>query len=221
MQDVSFEGVTIKLDCDAVINKGTAQEIAARGGENHAWAQLNSKYYFKGTFDGQGHTISDVYMQLGTSAVRGMFGGVSGKAAIKNFTLENSYFGGPSANKHNLGCLIARVSEGADVTVSDVTVRNVLMQEKAGSLQYIGGFVGVVESGNKLTVTNCSFEGTIDFGTKGNGVGGFIGLAESGSTVNLNGCHSAAVINAASGSDTFIGAKADNANVTLTDCTTK
>ena len=150
-----------------------------------------------------------------------MFGGVSGNAVIKNFTLENCYFGGPSANKDYLGCLIAKVSGGADVTVSDVTIRNVLMQEKAGTLNSIGGFVGVVESGNKLTVTNCSFEGTIDFGTKGNGVGGFIGLAAAGSTVNLNGCSSLAVINAASGSDAFVGSKNASATVTLTACTTK
>ena len=221
VQQISFEGVTIKLDCDVIINQGTLEEIVARGGKNHAWAQLNSAYLFKGTFDGQGHTISGVYMQLGTSAVRGMFGGVSGNAVIKNFTLENCYFGGPSANKDYLGCLIAKVSGGADVTVSDVTIRNVLMQEKAGTLNSIGGFVGVVESGNKLTVTNCSFEGTIDFGTKGNGVGGFIGLAAAGSTVNLNGCSSLAVINAASGSDAFVGSKNASATVTLTACTTK
>jgi len=221
VQQISFEGVTIKLDCDVIINQGTLEEIVARGGKNHAWAQLNSAYLFKGTFDGQGHTISGVYMQLGTSAVRGMFGGVSGNAVIKNFTLENCYFGGPSADKDYLGCLIAKVSGSADVKVSNVTIRNALMQEKTGKLNSIGGFVGVVESGNKLTVTNCSFEGTIDFGTKGNGVGGFIGLAAAGSTVNLNGCSSLAVINAASGSDAFVGSKNASATVTLTACTTK
>ena len=58
-----YEGVTIKLDCDVILNPGTSEEIKARGAQNHAWKQLNSAYLFKGTFDGQGHTVSGLYSE--------------------------------------------------------------------------------------------------------------------------------------------------------------
>ncbi|MBQ8441347.1 MAG: PT domain-containing protein, partial [Clostridia bacterium] len=37
----TFEGVTIKLDCDVILNQGTVEEILASG-KKHAWKQLNS-----------------------------------------------------------------------------------------------------------------------------------------------------------------------------------
>ena len=218
-QQASFEGVTIKLGCDVTINKGTMEEIIARGGGNYAWAQLNSAYFFKGAFDGQGHTIRGLYMQLGSSAVRGMFGGVSGNAVIKNFTLENSFFGGPSQNKSTLGCIIAKVSSGANVTVSDITVKNTTMLEKMGTLSQIGGLVGVVETGCTLTVENCEFGGFIEFGTKGTRVGGIVGAAASSATVTLNGCTFSGSIQAVSEAGEYLGYEAGGSTVQITNCT--
>ncbi|MBQ8431615.1 MAG: hypothetical protein IJX28_01910 [Clostridia bacterium] len=203
-QQISFEGVTIKLGCDVTINQGTAEEIRARGTNNYDWAQLNSSYFFKGTFDGQGHTISGLYMQLTTAAVRGMFGGVSGNAVIKNFTLENSYFGGPSANKQVLGTLVAKVSSGANVTISNVTV-NSLMQEGDGTLYYIGGLVGNVEAGCTLTLENCEYKGAIQFPAKGTKIGGLVGAVQAGATLNLNGCRFSGSIQALSEAETLVG----------------
>ncbi len=220
-QKVTFEGVTIKLGCDMIINQGTLEEIIARGADNYAWKQLNSSYLFLGTFDGQGYTISGVYMQLTTSAVRGMFGGVSGNAVIKNFTLENYYIGGPSADKQTLGGLIARITGDANVTISNVNIRNTTMTEGTGALSRIGGFVGYVEGGSTLTMENCSFQGSLKFGTKGSQIGGFVGAALSGATVVLNNCNSQAAIEALSASGDFVGYEETGSTVTKTDCTTK
>ena len=99
------------------------EEIKAKGNGNYEWKEINSAHQFKGVFDGQGHVISGIYMQLGSSAVRGMFGGIGGNAEIKNFTMINSYFGGPTAaNKNSLGAIAAKVHKGGNVKISNVTV---------------------------------------------------------------------------------------------------
>ncbi len=217
-QQASFEGVTIKLGCDMTINQGTAEEILARGTQNYAWSQLNSAYFFKGTFDGQGHTISGIYMQLTTAAVRGMFGGVSGNAVIKNFKLVNSYFGGPSADKTVLGSLVAKVSAGANVTISNVTVES-LMKEGDGTLYIIGGLVGNVETGSTLTLENCEYKGSIQFSTKGSKIGGLVGGAQSGATVTMNGCTFSGSIQALAEAGEYLGYEAGGSTVQITNCT--
>jgi hypothetical protein len=217
-QKITFEGITIKLACDAVINEGTLEEIVARGTKkNIAWQGLHSKSLFMGTFDGQGHTIRGVYMQLTSSAYKGMFGSLSGNAVIKDLNLENCYFGGPSIDKTILGCLSPRITEGGKVTLSNIHVRNTLMSEGNGKLTNIGGFVGVVESGCSLTVENCSFEGDIKFGTKGSQVGGFVGRAEG--NVTLNGCQFGGSIDAVEAAGAMVGSQASYVTVTETDCT--
>ena len=218
-QKVTFDGITIKLGCDMIINDGAYEEFLARGEQNYAWSALDSKILFLGTFDGQGHTVKGVYMQLTSSGVRGMFGGVGDKAVIKNFTLENCYFGGPSVDKKTLGCLVAKVNTGATVVISNVDIYNVTMQQCDGSLSQIGGFVGLVEADAKLTISNCEFQGNINFGTKGTRVGGFVGAIAGGATVTMTNCVSKAVIQAAAVSDLFVGYTESSATVTKENCT--
>ena len=53
----TFEGITLKLGCDMVINQGTLEEIKARGSENYNWKDLHSKWSFKGVVDGNGNAL--------------------------------------------------------------------------------------------------------------------------------------------------------------------
>ena len=184
----TFEGITIKLGRDMIINEGTLEEIIARGSDNIAWRALNSSHLFKGTFDGQGHTISGVYLKLTTTGNRSMFGGVGGNAVIKNFKLENSYFIGPSVTgKENLACIVTKISgSDANVTLSDITVSSTLITEGGAGMGAVAGFVGTVDAG-KLTMNNCHFEGKIDFVTAAH-VGGLIGKIKATATVELNNC---------------------------------
>ena len=221
VQKITFEGVTVKLACDVVINKGTAEEMASRGKGNISWSAINSKNFFMGTFDGQGHTVYGVYMQLTDSALKGMFGSLSGNATIKNLTLENCYFGGTSVDKTILGCLSPRVTNGGKVTISNVHIKNALMKEGAGAMTDVGGFVGVVETGCSLTMENCSFSGNIKFGTKGSKLGGFVGEVKASGTVTLNNCSVDANIEAVESYGAFVGLQAATATVNKNDCTPK
>ena len=184
----TYEGITVKLDCDVIFNPGTSEEIKAKGAGNYAWKPLHSKHLFKGTFDGQGHTISGIYMQLSSSAVKGTFGGVGGNATLKNFNLINAYFGGPSvAGKSILGAVAARVEEnGANVTLSNVKVQ-ALMEECEKPISQVGGLIGCVSGVSTVTMENCHFYGSISI--SGNYAGGMIGfVSNADAAVSMTSC---------------------------------
>ena len=177
-----YEGITVKLDCDVIINQGTVDEILASDSK-HNWKELNSAYLFKGTFDGQGHTISGVYMQLGGSGIKSMFGGVGGNATLKNFNLINSYFGGPSAaDKKAMSAIASKIAgSDANVTFSNISI-NAVLKEGTAKFDRVGGLIGQIEESLTVTIENCHFNGSISIG--GDYAGGLIGYA-SGAALNV------------------------------------
>ena len=216
---ITFDGVTIKLDRDMVFNEGTAEEIYLRDPEYvNQWPQIHSNYAFKGTLDGQGHTISGIYMKLTTSAFKGIFGGVGGNAVLKNLVFENTCFVGPDIAKEAMGTLIAKIHDGGNVTISNVTVDS-LMREANAKLIRIGGFVGRVETGGKVSIKDSEFKGNIDFPTWGDEIGGFVGGAMKNTTVELTNCTFTGSITGAKTCDPFIGYTHSDATVTKSGCT--
>ena len=218
-KEFTFEGITIKLGRDMIINEGTLEEIVAKGSKNYAWRALSSTHLFKGTFDGQGHTISGVYHQLKDTGNRSMFGGVGGNATIKNFTLENSYLGGPSATgKKNLAFIVTRVyEEGSNITISDIHIKNVQMDKGSVSMSNVAGFVGNHEKGN-LTITNCTFDGDINFDNSSN-VAGFVGNAMAGTTMTLDNCVNTGDLSANNNCGGLVGNVETGATVTNNNST--
>ncbi|MBE6533684.1 MAG: hypothetical protein E7678_01755 [Ruminococcaceae bacterium] len=188
-QGVTFEGVTIKLGADIVINEGTLDEIKANGTKNKTLYVTGSDTLFKGTFDGQGHSISGVYFATGYS-YRAIFGAVGGKAVIKNFILENSYFkASTEEGKTDFGMIVGLVTgSDANVTLSNIIIAStVLMEEGTYTVKYVGGFVGRVSKGT-LTMNNCHLNGKVYF-PNSECVAGLVGLAVKGTKVIFNSCH--------------------------------
>ena len=67
-------------------------DIDLNGHNWHSY-RIGQSYYFAGTFDGQGHTIYNLYIESSSNGTGGFFGaiGISGKAAtIKNVNFENA-----------------------------------------------------------------------------------------------------------------------------------
>jgi hypothetical protein len=79
---VTFEGVTIKLGVDMIMNSGDMAAIVTNGDSNKAFPFVNSSYAFKGTFDGQGHTVSAVDVDANESGNRGIIGALCGNAVV-------------------------------------------------------------------------------------------------------------------------------------------
>ena len=227
---LTFENVTVKLGCDMVINAGTAEELSERNAFMlNMWPMLHSSYVFKGTFDGQGHTVYGIYMKLDSGA-KGIMGVLDGNAKIQNVTFANTCILGPDVSgKQDIGMLAGKVNKGADVTISNVTIDG-LFKEGAEKVAYVGGFIGQVdgkvENGvanfAKVTLINCEFKGIIDFATSAN-IGGFIGRAMRASSVTLTGCTFSGAVKGTSACGSLVGYANSNADkpavLTDTDCT--
>ncbi len=180
--NTTFEGMTVKLDVDVVINEGTAAEILAAGGPN-ACLVFNSAYQFKGIFDGQEHTISGTYQKATTSCVRGLFGAMGDNAVIKNVTIKNHAFSGPTADKNTYGVITPRIS-GENVLFSNIHVVDALLQKDTNVLSAIGGLAGRLDADKSLTIENCTTSGLINF-EDGAQAGGLVGLINAGATLTV------------------------------------
>ena len=216
-EDNTFEGITIKLGASMTINEGTADELKAKAAENYAWAGLNSENEFKGTFDGQGNTISGVYMQLASAAKKGMFGTLGENATIKNFTLDNSYFGGPTAaEKSNFGAIAGLVT-GKNVLISNVNVKAIVEEGSGEKLANVGGFIGAIIAEASIIIENCTFDGSVT--TTGECAGGFLGyLSFSKAEVIIKNCTCNGVVTAANGAGDIIGWAKKYAALTTDGC---
>lgn len=183
-----FEGVTIKLGANMVINKGTAEEIAAMTSGRKKWTVLASTLYFKGVFDGDGHYVSGVYIESGGSGIKGMFGGVSGNAVIKNFSLLNSHMVTATVTtKHSFGSIVSRINEeGANVSIYNVYSDAIIVEHNDVSFKYCGGIVGNITGSVSVSLDHCTYAGSIT--VQGERVGGLIGNLDSGAQVTITDC---------------------------------
>jgi hypothetical protein len=178
----TFEGQTIKLGTTLEVNKGTPAEWKQNGYAGlREWTPIGYRgsadaKNFKGTFDGQGHTISGIYVNdtEGIGYV-GLFGEIHGIGVVRDLKLENSYFGSTcTENPAYVGSIAGRFMGTLEKVYSSAEVENATTVEDAG--QYTGGLIGGIAytsaEGAKYTITNCQFAGTVS-GTKK--VGGILG----------------------------------------------
>ena len=80
----SYFGTTVFLDADIDFSGGLSEQFEPIG----KISSYSNNYYFQGTFDGQGHTISDLAMNSSSQYV-GLFGYSKG-ATIRNVVLDSS-----------------------------------------------------------------------------------------------------------------------------------
>ena len=163
----TFEGKTVKLAANLTLNSGRAADWAKQAPENE-WMPIGSTTSeFMGTFDGQRHTISGVYLKT-DQPYHGLFGVVGEKGKVKNFSLKNSYF---ETSKASFGSIAGRCRGTIDTVYSDAIV-------VSNDGVNVGGFIGQVPGVGNVSLNNCWFAGRVT--NKGNdktkrGVGGFIG----------------------------------------------
>ena len=222
---VSFKDKTIKLGKDIVVNTGSAAEWAQ--GKNlpaYTWTPIgggeNSDNHrpFAGTFDGQGHTISGLYMKSNGYYI-GLFGVLSkeGEATIKNLKLTNSYFEctKPDALGSELEGLGSIVGQGAGIL--DTIYSDAIL---VSSIRNVGGLIGNQRQANTtLKVNNCWFDGKIT-GTQW--LGGIVGFIDGNTKqTDISNCLVTADITATveEGKNAYIGGlTARMANGTVDSC---
>ncbi|MBQ7485101.1 MAG: hypothetical protein IJT78_00565 [Oscillospiraceae bacterium] len=175
--DHDFAGKTVKLGADITVNEGDAKDWAEKAPEK-PWYPINR---FAGTFDGQGHTISGVYLfsnQPGT----GLFTYTTDTGILENFKLVNSYFVNRAQRFSFMGSVVG-CAEGSTI---DTVYSNAIMSGTA--VRSVGGIVGNIVGSGMATATNCWFDGTITLGEKASQAGGIVARNENGSSVRIKHC---------------------------------
>ena len=139
--------------------------------------------YYTGTFDGNGHTISNLAItkeNLSFGDDCGMFGYVGANATIKNLTLENVSLN-VSANETSFNVAIGALAGANQGTISNCNVSgNISINSQ---MQRVGGIVGRMEYGGVIQYchSSASIQGNSYY------VGGVLGGEYMTATV-IKGC---------------------------------
>ncbi len=159
-----FEGQTVELMVD-VDNNDLTNKITI--------PMSNQTYPFKGTFDGKGHTISNLSLSGSTQVAP--FGNVVG-GTIKNVTFEN--ITATSTGQRAAGA----VARAQNATIENVHVTGT--SSISGTTQN-GGLVGIAI--DSLTIKNCSNYASVT-GSTGGSNGGIVGHHYSKCMTKIIGC---------------------------------
>ena len=161
-----YEGKYYKLAADIKLNEGKVIDdkgaLVADSAKLHKWTPIgNSSVAFTGNFDGNGHTVSGMFINT-TSSHNGLFGNSSG--TVQNVTVADSWVTGGECTAGVIG------SNGGSV----VNANN--YASVVGLSDYVGGIAGQSNGSYSTTtiVKNSKNYGVVQ---GKNNVGGITGRA--------------------------------------------
>ena len=170
------------------------------------WTPIGQTTAFAGIFDGQGYTISGLYVKTGERFV-GLFGKTASNSIVGNFQLTNSYLEYTGdAEAAAIGSVVGYASGELNAIYSDAIIK--CAKQVAGGLvgfntfnmnakncwyegtlimtgntaQAAGGIIGRI-SGGTVTFEDCLFTGKIQSNTQGTNIGGICGHILSGNAI--------------------------------------
>ena len=203
----TFEGKTVFLTADLVMNPMDATTLQSwidgTAVPENFWTPIGTQNgtHFKGVFDGQGHTISGIYVSSNTNRGTGLFGCVSGSdAVIKNLRLADSYIESTNSSNNRIGSIVGWAAGG---TLQNV-YSNATLYSKAAT---VGGLIGL--AAGDITINSSWYDGDIITTEKAYEIGGLVGNAYSGTTV-IDTCLYTGELDA-----TYTNAVNENANLNL------
>lgn len=156
-------GISLKAVCHPADAANSVAEAS--------WNPIGDKNPFKGIFDGNGHTVSDLYINNSGNTL-GLFGLVDG-AEIKNVIVQGNVTGfyeeGNSQSGQYVGLVLGIGSSG-------VKLENCESRGSVTGYKYVGGIVGLVPSSGG-TITMCTNRATVKnySGQSGKYFGGIVG----------------------------------------------
>ncbi len=212
----SFKGKTIKLGADISLKNTKANSGETFSSERN-WTGIGTdRYPFEGTFDGQGHTVSNINRNFeigyceGDNA--GLFGVTEG-AVIKNVNVTcGSYVNDDNAK---MECSFKNGANGGGIVgdATDTTIENCTADVVMELAFNAGGIAGIAEG--STSIYNCTSTSIIE--GDGSGVGGIVGTVK-GSGVKIQKCRNEGKL--ASDSNKVGGILGDGGSyrVTVSDC---
>lgn len=170
-----------KLTKDIVVNSNVLDVQGKPQGTNfRKWIPIGREdHEFKGTFDGNNHTISGLYLVSNDSDDEGIsVFGCCENANVKNLTIKDSYFCG----MQNVSGIVGLMYGG-----QVFNCHNYSTAEIKGTMSYLGG---IVASCNTAEIRNCSNYGLLISNSSSMGcVGGICGATDTFETsVSIVGC---------------------------------
>lgn len=169
--DETFESADAILTADIVVNEG---EMSAETTDAREWLPIGHNLIYCGTFDGQNHTISGLYINNTDAESVGLFGFLDSGAVVKNTGIINSYF----CAEIVAGAIAGVVEEGGRV-FNCYNTSTIKVEDAAG------GIVGANYNG---AINHCYNRGTVEGYSE---IGGIVGLNMEGIVGN---CYNAARI---------------------------
>ena len=182
-----------EIDMSTVCHKADTEKQVAE----LSWTPIgNFDNMYQGTFDGNGKTISNLYINA-TSAFAGFFGHLAG-GNIKNITFDNAkvntgnYYTGILAGYAG-SCIFENIKtlgncsvEGKDITggIAGIAVGNISNCENHAEVKGTGSLGGILGMyyGSDNSITSCANYGAVT-GTYRQ-VGGMVGYFDSGTIQN-------------------------------------
>lgn len=149
-----------------------------------AWTPMgDTSHDFAGTFDGQGHTISNLTIGTADAPITGELAGLFG---VVEGTVKNLFLDEVSVNA-NVGYYVGGLVAYAVGPIENCHITKLDMDAVAPG---VGGLIGYATNGN--SIYGCSVSGEIAVKSGCQGVGGFIGsmgknaqITYSGATVSV------------------------------------
>ena len=145
----------------------------------------SSEFAFTGTFDGNGHKISNLKIDQPDGMALGLFGCISG-AEVRNFTLENASVDGSLMSADVVGYSYMSTVDSVELVNGKVTAH-------MGEMSSEGMFGGIVGAGMGSLISNCTAEAeiTIPDGMANAGlIGGGLEMT------NVSGCYATGTVTA-------------------------
>lgn len=139
---------------------------------------------FKGSFDGKGYAIKNLYIATDNGSNIGLFASLADSAVVRNLFIKNVFF--KLSKGSDLGIIAANMGGGA-------LIENCHVEANLDSPEYsnrlIGGIVGSATMNSKIR--QCSYIGNINI-PMANNLGGIVGRATTGTSVIA--CYSSGTI---------------------------
>ena len=224
----NFSGKTINLENNLVLNDTSNWENWGTNAPLRTWTAIGHKTLelheiaFTGTFDGQGHTVSGIYINKTITNVTGYYQGLFGISygTIKNVGIINSYIKGYSIvggvvgkndttngrieNCYNSGTITTgSYNHAGGVAGNNLgTITNCYNTGEVMGASYVGGITGYAQY---ATTTNCYNTGAVN--ASGNNVGGIVGSIWGGT---LSNCYNTGVVTATGGNIGGVAGSNDN-----------
>lgn len=170
---------------------------------------------YRGVFDGQGHTVSGLYVTALHHGSAGLFGYTSGNTTIKNLTVEGEIRLEDVSTAEYIGSIVGKANAKLERCVSRVRISAAGFGTR--NTCAVGGIAGKLSG----AMTDCRFEGSIDITCKSGGTyisGGVGGLAGNAAGGTLTRCVNTSTVTVDKGTGVGGIAGITSREVTFTQC---